>query len=84
MNISKIEDLKPGEGAVIDENGKRVAVYKKETGEIIKLESKCTHLGCEIGWDVTKKAWVCPCHGAEFDTNGAVLKGPAKEGLKQI
>lgn len=82
--LGNAEDLKPGEGAVMIQGGQKIAVYKKENGETIKYSAKCTHLGCEIGWDNKQKVWVCPCHGAEFNAEGTVRKGPAKESLKQL
>jgi Rieske Fe-S protein len=82
--LNSTADLKQGEGAVMVEGDHKIAVYKKENGEVVKYSSKCTHLGCEIGWDNAQKIWVCPCHGAEFNVDGSVRKGPAKESLKQI
>lgn len=41
----------------------------------------CTHKGCTIEWKADKKAFVCPCHQAEFSLDGKVLQGPAKKAL---
>lgn len=44
------------------------------------LSTRCTHFGCEVryeGDDLLR----CPCHKAEFDLTGKVLKGPADEDL---
>jgi len=41
----------------------------------------CTHLGCELKFDALKGLFACPCHKSEFDLDGKVLKGPAKENL---
>ncbi|MEW6495134.1 MAG: Rieske (2Fe-2S) protein [Cyanobacteriota bacterium] len=41
----------------------------------------CTHKGCTVEWKTDKKAFICPCHDAEFSPDGKVLKGPAKKSL---
>jgi cytochrome b6-f complex iron-sulfur subunit len=41
----------------------------------------CTHKGCTVEWKGGKKAFVCPCHQAEFSFDGKVLQGPAKKSL---
>ncbi|MEO8875281.1 MAG: Rieske (2Fe-2S) protein, partial [Polyangiaceae bacterium] len=42
----------------------------------------CTHQGCQVGSPSAATGKTsCPCHGAQFDGNGAVLKGPARSPL---
>ncbi len=48
---------------------------------ISAVNPTCTHKGCTIDWKANKKAFVCPCHDAEFSFDGKVLKGPAKKPL---
>ncbi len=79
-----LESLAKDEGKIIKENNKKIACYKNEAGEIIKLSAVCTHLGCIVSWDKENKNWLCPCHESRFDINGKVLEGPAKKDLKRI
>ncbi|MEP7167256.1 MAG: (2Fe-2S)-binding protein [Candidatus Woesebacteria bacterium] len=76
-----LEQLQPGQGAIVEVDGKKVAAYKNDKGEVVKLSAVCTHLGCIVGWNGTEKTWDCPCHGSRFSLSGKVLKGPATKSL---
>jgi thiosulfate dehydrogenase (quinone) large subunit len=42
----------------------------------------CTHQGCQVDApNASSGKTSCPCHGAQFDGNGAVLRGPARSPL---
>ncbi|MFI9115443.1 FAD-dependent oxidoreductase [Streptomyces venezuelae] len=43
---------------------------------------RCTHMGCELGFNAAEQTWECPCHGSRFATDGRVLQGPATEPLE--
>lgn len=47
------------------------------------VQVACTHQGTAIDYDVNKGNFVCPNHGAQFTTAGAVIKGPATTNLKK-
>ena len=83
-SMSNVTDIKSGEGAIVDIEGKKVAVYKNENGEILKFSPVCTHLGCIVGWDKENKNWLCPCHGSKYAPGGTVIQGPAKKNLNRI
>lgn len=51
-------------------------------GTIRAFSSICTHKGCEIN-SFKKDRFVCSCHGAEFGTDGRVLRGPASRPLPE-
>ena len=40
----------------------------------------CPHQGCALGAPVAGNI-TCPCHGARFDANGTVTRGPARTSL---
>jgi Rieske Fe-S protein len=44
----------------------------------------CTHNGCEPAVPNTEGLLVCPCHGAKFNADGTVNKGPARKPLAGI
>ena len=62
---------------------KDVAVSKDPTNpkQLIAVNPKCTHLGCDVKWIPEQKKYDCPCHDSEFAPTGKVLKGPATKDL---
>jgi cytochrome b6-f complex iron-sulfur subunit len=62
---------------------KEVAVSKDPTNpkQLLAVNPKCTHEGCDVKWMAGEKKYECPCHSAEFAADGKVLKGPAKNNL---
>jgi glycine/D-amino acid oxidase-like deaminating enzyme/nitrite reductase/ring-hydroxylating ferredoxin subunit len=79
-----LRSLKRGEGKILELNGARVAAYRDDDGKTVLRSSICTHLGCEVGWNVAEKTWDCPCHGSRFKPTGDVLAGPAESPLSKI
>ncbi|GIG60049.1 iron-sulfur-binding protein [Longispora fulva] len=71
----------PGEGAVTEVDGEKVAVYTDEEGRRHALSAVCTHLGCTVEFNAADTTWDCPCHGSRFGTDGHVLQGPATRSL---
>jgi Rieske Fe-S protein len=52
-------------------------IRKSESPDgIIILDSRCTHLGCTVNWKEDERVFLCPCHDASFDAEGAVIDGP--------
>ena len=52
-----------------------------DAGGLFAFSTSCTHQGCTIGPPSSTGATTCPCHGARFDGNGAVVQGPARSPL---
>ncbi len=77
-------DLKPGEGAIVEEKGRKLAGYRDTSGKLVVLSRKCTHLGCSVQWNATLETWDCPCHGSRYDPYGKVVQGPAQRDLEVI
>lgn len=79
-----LEDIKNDEGGIIKLDGKRVAAYRDQNGELFLWDSTCTHLGCELEYNNAERSFDCPCHGCRFNYDGKVIEGPAKEDLKIV
>ncbi len=63
-------------------NGKQVLAKKESQGNWKAISTKCTHLGCSVKLNEKRNIFSCPCHGAEFDENGIVLRKPANKPLE--
>jgi Rieske Fe-S protein len=79
-----VADLAPGQGDVVQADGKRCAAYRDDAGQVHAVEATCTHLGCIVGFNDAERTWECPCHGSRFDVDGTVLQGPALKPLPRI
>jgi glycine/D-amino acid oxidase-like deaminating enzyme/nitrite reductase/ring-hydroxylating ferredoxin subunit len=80
--VESVNEIAAGEGAIVREGTRKLAVYRDEQGELHALSAKCTHLGCVVHWNSAERSWDCPCHGSRFDTTGEVLHGPAVAALE--
>lgn len=75
--VSSIEELDPGNGAIIRHGVTKIAAYRAEDGSLFQRSAVCTHLGCHLKWNAFERCWDCPCHGSHFAPDGSVLNGPA-------
>jgi glycine/D-amino acid oxidase-like deaminating enzyme/nitrite reductase/ring-hydroxylating ferredoxin subunit len=82
--VGSVEEIRPGEGAVVRQGLKKVAVSRDQSGALRFLSAVCPHLGCIVHWNSLEKSWDCPCHGSRFGVDGHVLNGPAASGLESI
>jgi glycine/D-amino acid oxidase-like deaminating enzyme/nitrite reductase/ring-hydroxylating ferredoxin subunit len=78
-----IEDLAPGEGAIVSAAGRKVAGHRDDDGTLHAVSSRCTHLGCQVAWNAAERTWDCPCHASRFAVDGEVLNGPAVDPLER-
>lgn len=81
LNQEKIAEVPVGSGQVIEKEGQKLAVYRKENGEVSICSAVCTHMKCIVNWNPSERSWDCPCHGSRFDVEGKVLEGPALHDL---
>jgi len=58
------------------------AVKRLGATTFVAYSMVCTHQGC-LTW-LSNNAFLCPCHGAQFDSNGRVTRGPASRSLSTI
>lgn len=80
-DVNSVDDIPRGEGAVMRDGMKKIAVYRDEHGELHECSAACSHLAGVVHWNSSEKTWDCPCHGSRFDAYGAVIQGPASTDL---
>lgn len=80
-DVDSVDEIGTGEGAVLRNGGKLLAVYRSDDGGLQAVSAACTHLGCAVHWNAGEKSWDCPCHGSRFAADGTVLHGPARRPL---
>jgi glycine/D-amino acid oxidase-like deaminating enzyme/nitrite reductase/ring-hydroxylating ferredoxin subunit len=79
-----VPELAPGEGRVIREGRRPVAVARDEDGTLHAVAATCTHLGCLVRWNEQERTWDCGCHGSRFAMDGEVLEAPATAPLPSV
>ena len=65
-------------------NFKDGVFLENRDGILHALSSRCTHLGCTLGYDVLSAQFRCPCHGSVFDRSGRWISGPARKDLREL
>lgn len=83
-DVSSVDEIPRGKGAIIRRGLTKVAVYRDGNGAAHELSAVCPHLGCIVHWNSAEKTWDCPCHGSRFDPKGQVITGPANSPLAQV
>lgn len=59
----------------------RFYISHLESGGMLALWHRCTHLGCTVPWREDETRFRCPCHSSVFNEKGEVLGGPAPRPL---
>lgn len=75
--IGTVEDFLVGTGKVVSVNDKPVIIVNTKAGGIKAFSAICTHLGCIVFWNKSKKVIHSPCHDGLFNpVTGNVVAGP--------
>ena len=83
-DVSSEDEIKNGQGAIIRDGAKKIAVYRDENGKLYKRSAVCVHMGCIVRFNSLEKTWDCPCHGSRFGTDGHAINTPAFSGLEAL
>ncbi|WP_214041410.1 FAD-dependent oxidoreductase [Methanoculleus sp.] len=78
----EIAAIPPGEGKVVEVDGRKVAIFRDGGGGVTTLDPTCMHMGCTVAWNNAEKSWDCPCHGSRYDADGRVIGSPTVRDLK--
>ncbi|MBT1707550.1 FAD-dependent oxidoreductase [Fulvivirgaceae bacterium PWU5] len=82
--LQDLANLAPGEGKVVEYEGKSIALSRDSEGALHAVSPTCTHMGCHVAWNLAEQSWDCPCHGARYSPDGKVLTGPASADLEVV
>ena len=80
-DVSSVEEIGPGQGAIVREGLHKAAVFRDEEGVLHRRSASCTHAGCVVRWNPFERCWDCPCHGSHFAPDGTAINAPAVEPL---
>ncbi|NER46890.1 MAG: FAD-dependent oxidoreductase [Symploca sp. SIO1A3] len=58
-------------------------VFAAESGTTVAISLCCSHQGCTVQRQADGK-YLCPCHGAVYDSQGQVIAGPAQRDLPRF
>lgn len=79
ITVGNVEDFPPGSVTHISTG--RFYLSRLPDGGFLAVYQRCTHLGCNVPWDQTQQAFICPCHSSQFSLEGDVLNPPAPRPL---
>jgi Rieske Fe-S protein len=80
--IGSADDLSPGEGGILKQGKKKLAISRDGGGRVASLSASCSHEGCTVHWNSFEQCWDCPCHGSQFAPDGTALNAPATAPLE--
>ncbi len=83
-DVSSADQIPPGHGAIVRSGLTKLAVYRDKDGTTCTRSAKCPHMGAVVRWNPGEGTWDCPAHGSRFTCEGAVIHGPAAEGLRPV
>jgi len=63
----------------------KIIVVRLASGSVptsfVALQRACTHQGTEVNWNASKNEFICPNHGARFNTSGQNVGGQSTGAL---
>jgi glycine/D-amino acid oxidase-like deaminating enzyme/nitrite reductase/ring-hydroxylating ferredoxin subunit len=83
VEAKNTEEIKAGEGKIIQSNGEKLAAYRDNDNRLHVCSAACTHMDCIVAFNKAERSWDCPCHGSRFTIDGKVIEGPAIYDLPQ-
>jgi cytochrome b6-f complex iron-sulfur subunit len=68
-------------GGFLVHNG--IVVARTTSGDFLAVSASCTHQGTNVNYNASGNKFICPNHGAQFNSSGVVTQGPASSNLAQ-
>ncbi|MEO7733770.1 MAG: Rieske 2Fe-2S domain-containing protein [Kofleriaceae bacterium] len=71
-----------GGAMLLDTSTDTIMVIRAADNQVIALSAICTHAGCAMDYSASQRLMDCACHGSQFSTTGAVVRGPANRPIR--
>ena len=72
-----------GSAALVQAGSNSILVTRTAQDSFTAVTAICTHEQCTITGFQSNR-FVCPCHGSQYNTSGAVQQGPATRALQRF
>ena len=73
----------PGGAALVTSNLGSMLVVRNDATNVSAFTAICTHQQCTVN-TFQNGTFQCPCHGSQYNTSGAVTRGPAPSALRRF
>lgn len=83
VNISGTALATVGSAALVQAGSDSILVTRTAQESFSAFTAICTHEQCTIT-GFQSGAFICPCHGSQFNTSGQVQQGPATRALQRF
>jgi Rieske Fe-S protein len=80
--ITAADVARPNMGKNGGYGGRGLIVFRDPQGTLKAFDSKCTHAGCNVTYQVSRIH--CNCHGGTYDLNGKNIAGPPPRPLTEL
>jgi len=73
--VAHVSDVPPG-AVVPFAAGAVLGHLVNREGHLVALSAICTHMGCVLRWNDDTQLFNCPCHNADFNSEGVIQPTP--------
>ena len=83
ISAGNVSDLSVGSLRAV--SGESV-ILGRDSGGVYAMSALCTHSSCDMTQQgqITSSGAFCACHGSQFDADGNVVRGPARQPLPHL
>ncbi len=82
-DLGPVSEIREGQAKTFVREGRGCVLVRKKDG-FVAFIAICRHADCGVNWNEKDITFDCPCHGARFDGNGKLVKGPGTKPLSPL
>jgi Rieske Fe-S protein len=71
IDVGALADFAPGQARMVRAGAVGAFVTRDGDNSVSAVSSICSDLPCELWWDSSQRALVCPCHNRTFTAQGS-------------